>query len=106
MIIKNSYVGGAVEFNEVNQQDKNIMLIKLSEGCKKLEKMSELIFGIEYIKGKNSVFIDTGKFLFINLSTDQLANVKLTLNFHMIVIFSHVVKINYGSLIDTIKLSR
>jgi len=38
--------------------------------------VSEGVFGIEYLKGKDNAFIDAGNGLFVNLTTGQLDEVK------------------------------
>ncbi len=69
--------GKPVKFNESNPQDTYIIIINLNAGYKAVEKrVSEGVFGIEYLKGKNSAFTDAGKGLFVNLSTAQLGDVK------------------------------
>ncbi|HFT7493941.1 hypothetical protein [Enterobacter ludwigii] len=69
--------GKPVKFNESNPQDTNIIITNLNESYKTVEKrVSEGVFGIEYLKGKDNAFIDAGNGLFVNLTTGQLDEVK------------------------------
>lgn len=69
--------GKPVKFNGSNPQDTNIIIINLNESYKAIEKrVSEGVFGIEYLKGKDNALIDAGNGLFVNLSTGQIDEVK------------------------------
>jgi len=69
--------GKPVKFNEGNPQDTSVILVNLNDKSLVIEKsISEGVFDVECLKSKNSVFIGTGKGLFINLNSGQIDEVK------------------------------
>lgn len=62
--------------NEGNPQDTNVILIDFDDGYKKIEKgVSEGVFSVSFIKGKDYAYIGTNQGLFFNLTNGKLESV-------------------------------
>ncbi|WP_261641170.1 hypothetical protein [Erwinia mallotivora] len=59
--------------NEGNPQDTNVILVDLEHRYKKIEKsVSEGVFSIDFVKGKDLAYIATNQGLFLNLANGNL----------------------------------
>ncbi|AHJ76601.1 hypothetical protein [Kosakonia sacchari] len=59
--------------NEGNPQDTNVILVDLQQGYKKIEKVvSEGVFDVGFIKGKDYAYIETNQGLLFNLTSGKL----------------------------------
>ncbi|HHA1719214.1 hypothetical protein [Enterobacter kobei] len=62
--------------NEGNPQDTNVILVDFEHKYKKIEKgVSEGVFGVDFIKGKDLAYIGTNQGLFFELSDGNLKSV-------------------------------
>ncbi|WP_260603651.1 hypothetical protein [Enterobacter bugandensis] len=62
--------------NEGNPQDTNVILVDFEHRYKKIKKsVSEGVFGIDFIKGKELAYIGTNQGLFFDLSSGNLKSV-------------------------------
>ncbi len=62
--------------NEGNPQDTNLILVDLERRYKKIEKsVSEGVFSVGFLKGKDIAYIGTNQGLFYNLSNGDLKSV-------------------------------
>nr|WP_046288182.1 hypothetical protein [Pantoea sp. 3.5.1]KKD32600.1 hypothetical protein EP46_01285 [Pantoea sp. 3.5.1] len=59
--------------NEGSPQDTNVILVGLEHRYKKIEKsVSEGVFGVDFIKGKDFAYIGTNQGVFFNLANGNL----------------------------------
>lgn len=59
--------------NEGNPQDTSVILVDLEHRYKRIEKgVSEGVFGVDFIKGKDLAYIETNQGLFFNLANGNL----------------------------------
>ncbi|WP_148250063.1 hypothetical protein [Raoultella terrigena] len=62
--------------NEGNPQDTNVIIVDLEHGYKRIEKgVSEGVFDVDFIKGKDLAYIGTNQGLFFNLANGKLKSV-------------------------------